>query len=446
MRKITIHDKGSSIWKRYAFALLLLVAVSPLRIYAQSNYYIKDPEGFNFILNVTTQGKEISGFTREAALLDYTSKLQYKIIKAVSSLKYPEIIRFQGTITDHAFKGTYHNLFSSYKIIGKISDDSISYSLYNEDNSMYKSLKGAKVTNYIKKDYTKLVDEIIQLTENNIFNPEMLHTKKWENFKKKMREAAPGISDDLEFQTGHYALARELDFSHFYLVSNAPSLPKQDNISLKEIDKNTVLLKIGSFFESSEKIKSSLDTIQSRGYSNLIIDLRGNPGGNFSSTSTVANFLTDKNFISGYFPNRQWYNEYKRLPNESDLDKFNLIDKDSIQKESSYGFYVQAKGINTPYKGKIYFLVNRKTGSSAEALTIGAKEYHLGTIVGQKTAGGLLSAKKFKLDDDISLIVPVNDFISFKGYRVDKKGIEPDVETKAGEELERAIKLIKDTK
>lgn len=79
-------------------------------------------------------------------------------------------------------------------------------------------------------------------------------------------------------------------------------------------------------------------------------------------------------------------------------------------------------------------------------MTIGAKEYHLGKIVGQKTAGGLLSAKKFKLDDDISLIVPVNDFISFKGYRVDKKGIEPDVETKAGEELERAIKLIKDTK
>lgn len=112
---------------------------------------------------------------------------------------------------------------------------------------MYKSLKGTKVTNYIKKDYTKLVDEIIQLTENNIFNPEMLHTKKWENFKKKMRAAALGISDDLEFQTGHYALARELDFSHFYLVSNAPSLPKQDNISLKEIDKNAVLLKIGSF-------------------------------------------------------------------------------------------------------------------------------------------------------------------------------------------------------
>lgn len=28
--------------------------------------------------------------------------------------------------------------------------------------------------------------------------------------------------------------ARELDFSHFYLVSNAPSLPKQDNISVKE--------------------------------------------------------------------------------------------------------------------------------------------------------------------------------------------------------------------
>ncbi len=446
MKKIVIHDKESGIWKRCAFAFLLLIAINPLNTHSQSSYFIKDPEGFNFILQVKTDGNVINGFTREKAIWDYTSKLQYKMIKAVSSLEYPEIIRFHGTMTGYDFEGTYSYLFSSYKVIGKINGDSIFYSLYDKSDKIYRSFKGAKVTNYVKKDYGKLVDEVIKLTEDYIFDPRILQTKKWESFKKKMKEAAPGISDDLEFQVGHYALVRGFDFSHYYLVSNAPSLTAQDDISLKEINDNTALLKIGSFLKGSERIKALLDTIQQKEYKNLIIDLRGNPGGNFTPTSTVANFLTDKNFISGLFPNRQWYEEYKRLPNKNDLDKFSLIDGDSIQKESPYGFYIQAKGIDTPYKGKVYFLVNRKTGSSAEALTIGAKEYHLATIVGQKTAGGLLSAKRFKLDNDISLIVPVNDFISFKGYRVDKKGVEPDIETKVGEELEQAIKLIKSIK
>ena len=446
MKNILIHGNESHIWKRCAFAFLLLIIITPLSIHAQSTYYMKDPEGFNFILQVKTDGNTINGYTREKALLNYVSKLQYKMIKAVSALKYPEIIRFQGTITGNNFEGAYNYLFSSYKISGKINDDSISYSLYDKGDKIYKSLKGIKETNYVKKDYDGLVDKIIQLTEENVFDARMLRTKKWESFKKKMKETASDISDDLEFQTGHYALARGLDFSHYYLTNNSPALLAQDDISLKEIDKDIALLKIGSFFERSEKVKSLLDSIQLKGYKNLIIDLRSNPGGNFSPTSAVANFLTDKTIISGFFPNRQWYNEYKRLPNESDLDKFSPIVGDSIQKGSSYGFYVQTKGIDTPYKGNVYLLVNRKTGSAAEALAIGAKEYHLGTIVGQRTAGGLLSAKRFKLDDDISLIVPVNDFISFKGYRVDKKGIDPDVETKVGEELERAIELIKSIK
>ena len=116
-----------------------------------------------------------------------------------------------------------------------------------------------------------MVDEVIQLTEDNIFDPRILQTKKWESFKKKMKEAAPGISDDLEFQVGHYALVRGFDFSHYYLVSNAPSSTAQDDISLKEIDDSTALLKIGSFLKGSERIKALLDTIQLKEYKNLII-------------------------------------------------------------------------------------------------------------------------------------------------------------------------------
>ena len=83
MKKITINDKESGIWKRSALAFLLLIAINPMNIHSQSSYFIKDPEGFNFILQVKTDGNVINGFTREKAILDYTSKLQYKMIKAV---------------------------------------------------------------------------------------------------------------------------------------------------------------------------------------------------------------------------------------------------------------------------------------------------------------------------------------------------------------------------
>lgn len=107
-------------------------------------------------------------------------------------------------------------------------------------------------------------------------------------------------------------------------------------------------------------------------------------------------------------------------------------------------FLFKQKGTKRKFNGNVFFLVNENTGSTAEALIIGIKEYGLGKIIGNRTAGSLLSAESFNLDEDIMILVPTNDFVSFEGYRVDKKGIKPDIKLKNQDELEYVIKLIRE--
>ena len=405
---------------------------------------MKNDVGFDFILNVSIDGNSINGFTRERALLDYTSWFNYRLVRLATPLRNAEIIRFRATLIDGNFEGTYYNLFSSYRVVGNISADSISYSLFDRNNELHRSFRGKKITEHTRRDYVRLVEKAIRITEENIFDPQIIQSRRWQQFRRRWLAAAPNIADDLEFQIGFFALVRNIGFSHFFIVRNVASTNiDREKPSLKEIDENTVLLRISSFNERAENISPLLDTIRQRAYRNLIIDLRDNGGGNFESAFLVGNFLTDKEFISGFFPNRNWYEKHNRPPNRNDIEKFSLMTSDDLSAiHSEYGFYIAATGSNDSFKGKIYILVNNRTGSAAEALVIGAKEYGLATIVGQRTAGALLSPQQFRIDEDIILVVPVWDFISYNGFRVDQQGIEPDIRTRRGQELERVLEII----
>ena len=71
------------------------------------------------------------------------------------------------------------------------------------------------------------------------------------------------------------------------------------------------------------------------------------------------------------------------------------------------------------------------------------KENKLGTILGTKTSGALLSMKWFKLNDLFDIGIPTNDFVSVHGFRIDKKGIEPDINTGFSDALNYTLELIK---
>jgi carboxyl-terminal processing protease len=71
--------------------------------------------------------------------------------------------------------------------------------------------------------------------------------------------------------------------------------------------------------------------------------------------------------------------------------------------------------------------VNEHTTGAAEMLAQFVQENGLGTIVGNKTPGRLVSRSAFKIGQDYRIVIPIGAYVSWKGNRIEGKGITPDV-------------------
>lgn len=169
----------------------------------------------------------------------------------------------------------------------------------------------------------------------------------------------------------------------------------------------------------------------------LIIDLRGNTGGGAGALRLMS-LLTPEKIPVGFAPGKRWA--------ERDLDKEklafprfgsipsskkalwllalrylpSLITKSPVVLESE-GYGPQ------PFQGNVVLLVDRHTASAAEMVTIFAKENRLATIVGEKTAGRLLSATSVKVGHGFRLALPTGAYYTWNGTALEGAPIEPDV-------------------
>jgi C-terminal processing protease CtpA/Prc len=78
------------------------------------------------------------------------------------------------------------------------------------------------------------------------------------------------------------------------------------------------------------------------------------------------------------------------------------------------------------FHGRIVLLVNRHTASAAEMIVAFAKENELARIVGEKTAGKLLSATSVKVGGGYRLALPTGAYYTWKGSVLEGTPIEPD--------------------
>ena len=71
-------------------------------------------------------------------------------------------------------------------------------------------------------------------------------------------------------------------------------------------------------------------------------------------------------------------------------------------------------------------LVDRHTASAAEMIVAFARENKLAMIVGEKTAGRLLSATSVKVGNGFRLALPTGAYYTWKGSILEGTPIEPD--------------------
>jgi carboxyl-terminal processing protease len=74
----------------------------------------------------------------------------------------------------------------------------------------------------------------------------------------------------------------------------------------------------------------------------------------------------------------------------------------------------------------VVVIVNEGTRSGKELLSFGFQHYHLGTVIGARTAGAVLGSRPFVMQDGSLLILAVTD-VSIDGQRLEGVGVTPSI-------------------
>lgn len=127
----------------------------------------------------------------------------------------------------------------------------------------------------------------------------------------------------------------------------------------------------------------------------IILDLRGNPGGDVNQALFIASLR---------------------------------IGARPIVIEKKKGQSVELKGDGPPIlkKGKMVILVNGQTASASEILTAAIQDYGLATVVGGKTYGKSEIAYEFELKDGSKITLVMSYWVTRSGKNINKVGITPD--------------------
>lgn len=170
-----------------------------------------------------------------------------------------------------------------------------------------------------------------------------------------------------------------------------------------------------------DQFAEALAMVKGNGMEGLILDLRGNPGGNLSAVVEIGRMLLPKGLIV-YTEDK--YGERK----EYDCDG--------------------ARRIDVP----LVVLINGGSASASEILAGAIKDYGIGTLLGTTTYGKGIVQRLIALDDGSAIKLTVSHYYTPLGNDIHKVGITPDIvlefdadaykEDATDNQLERAIELL----
>jgi carboxyl-terminal processing protease len=154
---------------------------------------------------------------------------------------------------------------------------------------------------------------------------------------------------------------------------------------------------------------------------NLILDLRSNGGGAVTNLLHLAGLLLPPEGDLGTFVTRSTVERYV-AETKGDPKDLAAIATWSQSKLRPFRPKVDR------FQGKIVVLINGGTGSAAEMLAAALHDTLKAPLIGSKSAGAVLASVMAKLPHGYQLQYPIFDYVTGKGFRIEGKGLTPDIE------------------
>ncbi|WP_263349705.1 S41 family peptidase [Acidicapsa acidisoli] len=168
----------------------------------------------------------------------------------------------------------------------------------------------------------------------------------------------------------------------------------------------------------------------------LIIDLRGNTGGGIGALRIMSlltpdrvpvGFALDRNRVTPNLDSeKQQFRRFHAIP-ASKKALWPLALKFAPAMLTNKPVVLETEGLGRrDFHGNVILLVDRHTASAAEMIVAFARENNLARIVGENTAGRLLSATSVKVGQGFRLALPTGAYYTWRGSVLEGTPIEPD--------------------
>lgn len=181
-------------------------------------------------------------------------------------------------------------------------------------------------------------------------------------------------------------------------------------------------IRVSEFDEVTlEQFREAKAALESQGMASMLIDLRGNPGGNLSTVCDMLREILPEGLIV--------YTEER----DGERTEYKCDGK-------------------TPWEKPLAVLINGASASASEIFVGAVQDYGIGQLVGTTTYGKGVVQQLFPMTDGTMVKLTIAEYFTPKGRNIDGTGIVPDVEIEyvydetnpeADNQMEKALELLR---
>ena len=344
----------------------------------------------------------------------------------------------------------------TYQVEGFASPDSCQLAIYKPGATTPAGMLVVGPHLGIATSFAEAAKNLLDTLGTYLYNKSELKTEAWQRFRNTIQQYGMFLQDDWEWFAAVNRAMRQLPFSHTNLSKMSFSTFIQQLNSQFEGErpvflsfpkKEVALLQISSFNGTGANIARCMDTVIAQGSRNLIIDLRNNTGGGAGAAMQPAKYLSPVYVPAGALVTNKWFDTTQRLPTPADYSQFYTFSNGTTQQliaalSKHAGLVLATSPSPRQFTGKIYILTSQRTASTCEPLTYALQQRGHATVIGSHTAGAMLSAAAYYLPFGFMVSLPVADYYTYDGLRLEGHGVQPDIECPPQQALERCLLLI----
>ncbi|NPD48005.1 S41 family peptidase [Lentimicrobium sp. S6] len=322
------------------------------------------------------------------------------------------------------------------------------------------SCNQSKETNYTQHNLELLtvVDSISQLMANYHYNPRELDEVAYLELEKEIQKLANNAETKEAFINGFNRLWSDGPFSHVRLAKMGKpaeemaefidSLRVGDHSVSLNWEARTAILTVTTMtgVDTKERVFDAYREIDKNKAETLIIDIRNNIGGTFAGIPLIGHLMKDPIDV-GMFVSRKWWENNTVPPKIDDVQTLSSWEGWSIKTfwqdvQQQALTRVRFKPMLPYFDGPVYVLISNKTASAAEFTVDAMAQLKNVTIIGETSAGEMLSQKMFDLPYGFQLSLPIAEYYSSQIGKIEGKGVKPDIEINQSVAMELAMSLI----